>query len=439
MMEAEPVTRRLSLFLLVALTACGGGPGPETPEPAGEAEPAVRSEPVPEPTGRRVLIIGLDGADMRLVRRLSKVGRLPHLTGLMRRGVAGRLITVESSSPIIWTSVATGMMPEKHGITFFRKDGEPAASTMRKRPALWNILSHYQRTVGIMGWWVTFPAERVNGYMVSPYIVLMPPREHQARVGRLWDPGDPRKAYPPELVGSLDELIRISEDMTAEEMGDLYVDEIRTTNTRWVLAKDLSYHDIAKKLLVERPTDLAAVYFQGIDAASHDFDRHVHGKNINRKRPSKVSPAERKAAMERVHGMYELSDRMVGELLEAAGPETDVIVLSDHGWQYDGTSHWNNDPGVFIAAGPSFVSGPTPPDLSVLDVAPVVLTILGVPMSRRFDGRLPEGVIVDELFGGASWVADYDIPAVALPEDTSSEAAEDEEMIRRLETLGYIE
>ena len=416
--------------MLLAFVACGGVDEAERPPPSVAGTAA--------PTPPRILVIGLDGADLGQIEPLVGEGRLPHLAALMADGVSGLLETVANASPIVWTSVATGVVPEKHGIEFFRLEGEPAASSMRRRPAFWNILSHYQRSVGVLAWWASFPAERVRGYLVSPYVLLMPPRGTQTRVERFWDPGDPRKTYPPELQAHLADLIYLDGDVDLPSMSHLYADPERTTNTGWALAKDRSYYEMARRLMTSRPVEVVAVYFQGIDAASHDFDRHVHGANVNRVRQPKVDRAEVDAAWERVRSMYVYLDGLVGGLVEHVGSETDVIVLSDHGWSYDGTSHWNNDPGAFIAAGPSIAARGRFSGLSVLDVTPILLTILGVPLSRDFDGTVPSGLLSAELGAAASWVDAYPIPAVALDEEVDSEAPEDELMIERLRSLGYL-
>ena len=76
-------------------------------------------------------------------------------------------------SPVIWTTVATGKLPKKHGIRGFVKPkakGRPAqlySNGDRRTKALWNILSDYERTVHSIGWWMTFPAEPINGTMVG--------------------------------------------------------------------------------------------------------------------------------------------------------------------------------------------------------------------------------------------------------------------------------
>ena len=423
-------TRKPSILaaaaLLTGLPACGPS------EPAALAVSPELSDPP------KLLIIGIDGIDLRSVEQLAAQGRLPHLARMMENGVATELATVANASPIIWTTVATGVLPEKHGIQFFRdENNQPAASTMRKRPAFWNMLTYYGHTVGVLSWWASFPAEMVNGYMVSPYCVLMPPKGTQSRVGKLWDAGV-RKVHPEELQSELADLILFEPQMTSHMMGDLYAGKKKTTNTKWVLAKDLTYYNSALHLLQSRPVEVAAVYFQGVDAAGHDFDRWVYGGNRNEVRDPLRGQKDFDEAMERVWAMYEYNDQMVGGLIAGLPPDTDVIVLSDHGWNYDGTSHWNDDPGVFIAMGPSFEARGRFEGLSVEDVTPIILAIMGVPLSRDFDGRVPPGLLRDDLEAGVEYVAEYSFPAVALPEGTSSAVPENETMTERLKALGYI-
>ena len=91
-----------------------------------------------------------------------------------------------------------------------------------------------------------------------------------------------------------------------------------------------------------------------------------------------------------------------------------------------------------IGKGPSFRTDDAPEDLSVLDVTPIVLTILGVPLSREFDGRVPEGLLRDDLFEAIEWVDDYPLPPVALADEVDNQAPENELMMERLESLGYV-
>src|SRR6185295_2234345 len=124
-----------------------------------------------------VVLIGLDGADWNIIDPLIAAGKMPNLAALIERGSRGRLLTLSPTlSPVIWTTIATGVKPERHGIVDFtaiNKDtgaAVPVTSNLRRVPALWNILSDAGRTVGFVGWWASFPAEKVNGYIVSDRI-----------------------------------------------------------------------------------------------------------------------------------------------------------------------------------------------------------------------------------------------------------------------------
>ena len=80
---------------------------------------AVPLEALPkvEDTGLRVLLVGTDGGEWSVMDPLMSAGRLPNYASLASRGRTARLKTIEPTfSPIIWTSVATGKVPEKHRI-----------------------------------------------------------------------------------------------------------------------------------------------------------------------------------------------------------------------------------------------------------------------------------------------------------------------------------
>ena len=67
----------------------------------------------------------------------------------------------------------TGRSPLEHGILdFTRFDPEsgqrqPITSAERRVPAVWNIASTARRRVGVFGVWATYPAEPIDGTMIS--------------------------------------------------------------------------------------------------------------------------------------------------------------------------------------------------------------------------------------------------------------------------------
>ena len=125
--------------------------------------------------GTRAVVIGVDGADWKIIDALVAEGELPNFEHLRRQGVWGKIATLTDIplSPVIWTSVATGKTAAKHGVAWFmvdRPDGTrvPVRSYNRKTKAIWNILAEQGRKPVVVGWWATYPAEDVNeGAIVS--------------------------------------------------------------------------------------------------------------------------------------------------------------------------------------------------------------------------------------------------------------------------------
>ena len=146
------------------------------------------------PSQGRVIVLGLDGLDPDAVDLLLSEGQLPNFAKLRREGAYGRLASEPMLSPILWTTIATGKSPAEHRITHFvatnPKTGAeiPVTSQMRRVKALWNVLSEQGRRVGVVGWWATWPAETVNGAIVSDHtcyhFLLEDPAQKSAGLAR---------------------------------------------------------------------------------------------------------------------------------------------------------------------------------------------------------------------------------------------------------------
>lgn len=93
-----------------------------------------------------VIFLGLDGADWQLLDSYIRDGNMPNLGKLVAEGTSGTLETLHPAlSPLIWTSMMTGVDPLAHGILDFTryKPGtqtkEPITSDERRVPAIWNM------------------------------------------------------------------------------------------------------------------------------------------------------------------------------------------------------------------------------------------------------------------------------------------------------------
>src|SRR3954470_14955637 len=124
---------------------------------------------------KKVLLIGWDAADWKIINPLLDQGHMPALEQLINRGVMGNLATLRPIlSPMLWNSIATGKRPDKHGILGF-VEPDPStgfirsvSSTSRKVKALWNICTQSGMRSHVLGWFAGHPAEPINGISVSP-------------------------------------------------------------------------------------------------------------------------------------------------------------------------------------------------------------------------------------------------------------------------------
>src|SRR4029079_13581718 len=99
---------------------------------------------------------------------------MPERQRLVPEGRRGVLRTEQPPlSPIVWTTMMTGVSPLEHRILDFARlrpsDGlaEPITSSERRAPAIWNMTSAAKRSVLVLGLWATYPAESVRGTLVS--------------------------------------------------------------------------------------------------------------------------------------------------------------------------------------------------------------------------------------------------------------------------------
>lgn len=280
-----------AVLLLVVLCAAAGWLG-------------CRPDRRPEERRPRFLVVGIDGGEWRVIRALWAEGKLPHLRGLADRGVSGTLRTAYNSSPVIWTTIATGVTPPEHGITDFvvaTPQGDvPISSTVRKVPALWNMLTRAKRRVSVFGWWGSWPAEEINGVMVTDRALI----------------DLPDRVSPDSYLPSFLENV-----VGAKAEPGLF-------ETEWEPEfRDLALTRSAERLVRQDDHDLLLVYFRSPDMVSHNYWKYYEPEAF-----SGVDPAELARYRHRVPQVYEAVDLEVGRLLKAVPEDTNVLVISDHGF-----------------------------------------------------------------------------------------------------------
>ncbi len=402
---------------------------------------------------RRVLLIGWDAADWRFIRPLLSQGLMPTTAAMLARGAAGDLASAQPMlSPILWNSIATGHRPDRHGICGFTEpdpDGRgvrPVASTSRRCKAIWNILTQCGLRSHVVAWYASHPAEPIAGTMVSDRLEFLPGEEALASLR-------PASVHPPDRLGELSECRVHPSELDASAILPFVPDAARVASLpgnrlgrlAGMLAQTATVHAIATRLLAKDDWEFAAVYFEGIDRFGHEF------MEFHPPRMEAVDPAEFEAYRHCMVGIHRFHDMMLETLLRLAGDETAVVLASDHG--YESGSHrpdptsgrsgpvdWHRPHGIFLAAGPGIRSGGRLYGGTILDLAPTLLTLLGLPAAADMPGRVLAEAL-DDLEVPPRIPSWEEVPGDCgmHPPDARIDPAESREALRQLVELGYIE
>jgi predicted AlkP superfamily phosphohydrolase/phosphomutase len=271
----------------------------------------------------RVLIIGLDGATMDLIRPWAEAGKLPHLGRLIREGVSGDLrSTIPPVTAPAWTSFMTGKGPGKHGVFHFRTydltrytcyDETLVTSRYFSGDTIFRILSDAGLRVGALAVPMTFPPFAVNGVMLSGYPA---PKKRAAY------------CYPAGLSDRFESI------NFGSEFPSSLPDRIRSSTS---MVKELTACSL--ELVDEQPYDLFMVAFTNTDMANHFFRKYADPDYAG------YDPAGASTYGNVLLEEYQMADDAVGRLVERAGPNTTVLIMSDHGsgvhaTQYFHTNSW---------------------------------------------------------------------------------------------------
>jgi|GEM_PF-1422686 len=431
---------------------------------------------------RRTLLIGIDALSFDRLLPLVEAGRLPHFQRLMEEGSYGVLESMRTQrwmtdeigfwSPVVWTTIATGVRETKHGIDDFEIQPDNgkrrmAMSYHRKAPAFWDIFSAFQRPAGVVGWWATHPAEEISGIMVSSSLGLRGHADlkHLEIDDEAWFQRRRRLTYPQWYQRVITEDIGLPQGMDDWFDEEIFpyrrVPVLEPKNLKTLLSitwQDRMYLDTLLHLLAhEKEMSLYAVYFEGVDVLNHRFWQYLGS-------PGKLADEAAMKSIRLPEGFddhrqvvdryYEVMDDYLGRMLEAAGEGATVIVVSDHGFRADpenpqGADHspW----GAILMRGPGIRAG-QPLNLSlptsvanldepvrVLDVLPTLLYLHGLPISQNLDGS-----VITRAFT-RSFVSDR--PMLTIPDygdfessrEVEVEANDEEEYLRRMKSLGYIQ
>lgn len=409
------------------------------------------------------MVVGWDGADWALLDPLLQAGKLPHLARLVARGRTYDLSTFEPmASPLIWTTIATGRTPVDHGVADFQETDPkshvliPVTSRSRKVPALWNAASARGISVGVVGWWATWPAEKVKGFLVSDRAapVLFNPETLSRSPALTWPEGladGVRIVLGREGSPGYDDVakgvaVTREEFETAVAAGKDLADPV--TGYRKILGTTRVIGRITLDLYDRERPELLMVYFEGTDEIGHLLGRF---------RPPRlpgVTDEEARKFGNGVDAFFAEADLLLGEF--AARAERDgatLVLLSDHGFHWGAdrpvafsgvkveTAYlWHRNPGVLVVAGPAVTPGRGRGKASVFDIAPSVARLLGLPPDPAWEGRPVSGIVAKAPLPQPprSWTTFAPVERLVPLERPAEERIVADEFTKKLISLGYL-
>lgn len=417
----------------------------------------------------RLVLFGIDGLSWKVLGPLVEAGELPHFARLISDGAhMPRFETMEStSSPVVWTTVATGRNPTDHGVKSFRERLPnrtliPISGNSRTAKAIWEIASQQGMTVGVTGWWASWPAETVNGYIISDHAnpafsdFMVADGEHWTADAEKLSSMQ-RDVYPRDLVPIVSKHwmqkdavdwadVRRRSGWSAEQMARLEASAWNERNLYSILKTfylvDYPLFRVAHELIRKRPTRLTMLYLRGPDPIQH------YGWDLVE--PAKFANPSVHLARDRglVEGVYRILDSLLGELLAQLDDKTWLIVASDHGAEPTAGAetadfsrrpggHTQSAKGVLFIRGPHVKAGHVLTRGSPTDLMPTMVWLLGLPRSEELAG--------EELFDAfeADFVRSHARRMVKSygPREQRELSASpaDEMLLESLRALGYIE
>jgi predicted AlkP superfamily phosphohydrolase/phosphomutase len=266
---------------------------------------------------RRVMLIGFDGATLDLIQPWVQAGLLPNFARLMSVGACGPLeSTIPPVTPAAWGTLATGVNPGKHGVyDFFARRPDSyetyvVNSRDRHGPTLWGLLSQAGYRVTVLNVPASYPPDPVNGSMVSG---LLTPNEAKDA------------SFPPVL---LQELKRAVPRFEFHPPG-IFSKGKEVEFVQSVLDWDKMTLDATEYLMNREPWDFLFTVFIGTDIVSHWIWREMATQGAS---VQTGDPAVRETLAHAIENVYRQADTILGKMLDAAGENTYVMVVSDHGF-----------------------------------------------------------------------------------------------------------
>ena len=378
---------------------------------SGRAQTSGKAQP-------RVVVVGVNGMELDVIRPLLLKGELPNLAKVIKNGAHGKLRTVNAPNcPRVYSTMFTSTQPEEHGVIGFLVGGITANTNMLKREPIWSVLSKNGITVGMANVPATFPVMPVNGYMISGMLtrgkncedgVLCAPKLSEVEGGDAVYPA----AMKAELLKKVGDFYIDCERMpSAEQLNGHETEVIDAWLKKVQLIRD-QQTQLFDYLLANHPADFTWLVQSCEDRTGH-WLYPIAPYNVG------YNPKLNSVRADAFPNQYIAFDKVLGTILKHVDEYTYVFIVSDHGIkplrEFEETNphaHMDHEkttpviakhdfadgddvPGSFFAMGPGIKHGLRLMgfEASVYDIAPTILHIYRVEPPKQMRGH-----VLDEIF-----------------------------------------
>lgn len=259
---------------------------------------------------QRVVVIGLDCASPRFLFGPEKPP-LPFLDGLIAQSLWGAMRSCDPPITVpAWSCMFTGRDPGKLGCYGFRDRtgwgyGDRALASSRQITVerIWETAGRFGKQCVVLGVPQTYPVMPVNGCLVA---------------GLLTPSADADYTFPPAL-----------KDELQSEVGpySIDVDDYRTTDKRGLLRRIHDHLDnrfaYARYLIANKPWDLFVMVETGLDRLHHAFWQYADPQHPRYQSDSAFADV--------VPDYYRRLDNHIAQLVQLAGDNAAIMIVSDHG------------------------------------------------------------------------------------------------------------
>jgi len=338
--------------------------------------------------------------------------------------------------------------------------------------------------VDVVGYWATWPVEKVNGRMVAHRFFLAPSRpvlEKFLAAGNFCYPSQlcvrilPTLVLPQEakrrdfldLIPLSSEEFEMLKAFPAPQAGNpisalkfTYLTQVQIEQTSVRLLQGAFDPDAEpasvnrnlgqSKAQIPAPEavnpprhsqpDLFMVYLPAVDSIEHTFWEWYEPQAF-----AEVDSELIKEWGDMIPAIYRHTDRYLARLLPLLDAQTTLIIVSDHGMQANprrnrqqhARSGEHHRKGIFIAWGkniqPGKISG-----ADILDITPTILRLLNLPVSATMPGHPLDEAFWPEFRESYPLRTISAYPFTRVPAPRNDAAGEDEMILNRLRFLGYI-